>query len=428
MKKTKTKHTMKKNPSSLRRVGFWPAACLLLALTGCANVNSVYRPIYAAEGQGALIDVKQRAILVGKREVDGSGAAYTGNAPRQFIICAEPSPDAMSAYAGEFAGRLALSPVGEATGKSESLAIQGAMREAASFVGMRTPSVQLLRDAMYRVCEAYANGGIDDAQYELLMRRYQRHIVALAAIDQLTQAVRVPPITLTTAGNLGGGRPLDEWSEEIARQQGAQAKHQADADAQAEKTKAAETVIAEAKEALKEDAKDAAAQKKLKDGQEAQAKAAAAKKAADQQVKQTKDRILGLQAGMVAGSSLGGTTAAEAARTAGGSSSEHIAEVAWAVWDVTKDVLHTDDTPAMCFAYLSTHPKAVDSLAQMCTANVAVMKAAAELEIKRLEDCKADTSKCRPSVAEMPGASAIGNWPEVLRSLRQTMRLVAPRK
>lgn len=41
---------------------------------------------------------------------------------------------------------------------------------------------------MFRVCEAYVNGGIDDSQYELLMRRYQRHIVAMMVIEQLTQA------------------------------------------------------------------------------------------------------------------------------------------------------------------------------------------------------------------------------------------------
>lgn len=206
--------------------------------------------------------MKQRAILVGQREVDGSGKAIVGNSARQFVICAEPSPDAMSAYAGEFAGKLALSPVGEATGKNESLAIQGAMREAASYVGMRTPSVQLLRDAMYRVCEAYSNGAITNAQYELLMRRYQRHIVALAAIDQLTQAARVPPVILTTEGTVGGSRSLDEWMDEITRQQGLQAKHQASADAEAAKAKDAATSIAAAQEALKKDANDAAAQKK----------------------------------------------------------------------------------------------------------------------------------------------------------------------
>lgn len=372
---------------------------MLAGLTGCANVNSVYRPIYAADGQGALIDVKQRAILVGKRESNGKGETLEGNTPRQFVICAEPSPDAMSAYAGEFAGKLALSPVGEAMGKSESLAIQGAMREAAAYVGMRTPSVQLLRDAMYRVCEAYANGGIDDDQYELLMRRYQRNIVALAAIDQLTQAARVPPITLTTAGGVGGSRPLDEWMDEIARQQGLQAKQQATADEQSNKGKDAAAAIAAAQEALKKDANDAAAKKKLKDEEDNQSKALAANKAADAEVKRIKDRIASLQTHMAAGSSLGGRTVAEVAQAAGAAPPEQLKAVAVVVRDIAMSVLATDDAPALCFHHLELVPKADHPLTGVCTAVVKQIKAQAELQtqaaVKAADDCKADEKKCK---------------------------------
>lgn len=366
-------------------------ACMLAGLTGCANVNSVYRPIYAADGQGALIDVKQRAILVGKRESNGQGGTLEGNTPRQFVICAEPSPDAMSAYAGEFAGKLALSPMGEATGKSESLAIQGAMREAAAYVGMRTPSVQLLRDAMYRVCEAYANGGINNAQYELLMRRYQRHIVALSAIEQLTQAAKVPPVTLTTEGGAVGERPLTEWMDEITRQQGLQAKHQATADTEAAKAKEAATAVAEAKEALKKDPKDAAAEKKQKDGEENQRKAEADKKAADGEVKRAKDRILSLEGHMADGPRLGGRTAAEVAQVAGGASPEHLQAVAGVVQEIALNVLDTDDTQAMCFAVLSTSEKQHEALVRMCDAQMDVMREAAALAIEKLKACKADT-------------------------------------
>lgn len=410
---------MQNNLSSLRRVGFWSTACLLLALTGCANVNSVYRPIYAAEGQGALIDVKQRAILVGKREVNGAGEVYTGNAPRQFVICAEPSPDAMSAYAGEFAGRLALSPVGGATGKSESLAIQGAMREAAVYVGLRTPSVQLLRDAMYRVCEAYSNGGIDSAQYELLMRRYQRHIVALAAIEQLTQATRVPPVMLTSEGSVGGDRHLAEWMEEITRQQGLQAKQQSTADTEAAKVKDAANAVTEAQQALKKDPNDAAAQKKLKDGEVAQRKAEAAKKTADEEVKRAKARIQSLESHMVGGSSLGGRTAADVAEAAGGVSPEHLQAVAGVVQTIALNVLDTDDTQAMCFAVLSASEKQHDALIRMCSAQMDVMKEAAALAMEKLRACKTDT---RCESVDLPHLGSKRYWGSyVTRSTRPAL-------
>lgn len=359
--------------------------------------------------------MKQRAILVGQREVDGSGKAIVGNSARQFVICAEPSPDAMSAYAGEFAGKLALSPVGEATGKNESLAIQGAMREAASYVGMRTPSVQLLRDAMYRVCEAYSNGAITNAQYELLMRRYQRHIVALAAIDQLTQAARVPPVILTTEGTVGGSRSLDEWMDEITRQQGLQAKHQTSADAEAAKAKDAATSIAAAQEALKKDANDAAAQKKMKDAEDVGRKAEAAKKAADEEVKRAKARILSLESHMAAGPSLGGRTAAEVTQVDGGASSEHLQAVAGVVSAIAMDVLDTDDLAAMCFAHLASKPGEGDRLVDVCTARMNEMKAQFELETKQLNDCNADAAKCGQQRPVMR-----------MRSLRPRMNLVFP--
>ena len=243
-----------------------------VALAGCGNLNSIHRPLHTASGTGALIDAKQRAIVVGER-VDVNGN-------RRYVACAEPSPDAMSAYAAEFAGELAMSPLGS-DGTNRSAAVKGALQEAAAFIGMRTPSIQLLRDAMYRTCEAYANGSIDKGQYELAMRRYQRYTVAMMAIEQLTQAGRVPPVTLTTEGGVNGERPLSEWTDEIKRQQGLQAKQEAAA------TKA-DADLKAAEEALGKNAQDAAAQK-------AKADAQAAKTVAQAEAARTKTIIAALE-------------------------------------------------------------------------------------------------------------------------------------
>jgi len=58
-----------------------------------------------------------------------------------------------------------------------------AYNTAASYVGNRTQTVQLLRDQLYRLCEAYANGIIDSDTYTMLMSRSQRYTLALAMID-----------------------------------------------------------------------------------------------------------------------------------------------------------------------------------------------------------------------------------------------------
>lgn len=144
-----------------------PGLCIAVVgglLAGCGNLNSIHRPLHTASGTGALIDAKRRAIIVSQRtdvvEVTRTPAATPmKDALPRYVACAEPSPDAMSAYAAEFAAELALSPLGT-DGTNRSAAVKGALQEAAAFIGMRTPSIQLLRDAMYRVCEAYANGAI----------------------------------------------------------------------------------------------------------------------------------------------------------------------------------------------------------------------------------------------------------------------------
>ena len=69
-------------------------ALTALLLGGCANMNSIHRRLDLSKGDGALIDIKQRAILV---------SSATNHETR---VCAEPSPDALSAYAAQMAAKL----------------------------------------------------------------------------------------------------------------------------------------------------------------------------------------------------------------------------------------------------------------------------------------------------------------------------------
>lgn len=112
-------------------------ALSLISLAACsANHNSIYRDLKTSSGTGALVDIKQRAIVAGERK---------GNKPEDKInvVCAEPSPDSLSAYAAEIAAKAD-------TGKGVSAEVAAAFQESAAFVGLRTQSIQLLRDAMYR--------------------------------------------------------------------------------------------------------------------------------------------------------------------------------------------------------------------------------------------------------------------------------------
>lgn len=146
-------------------------------LTGCAQFNTAFRT-YDGQKESVMVDVKQRAIITGKQN-------------GMPVICAEPSPDAMAAYAAEIAGSFK-------TPQNYGGQLAATSQEGAAYVGLRTQSIQLLRDSLYRLCEGYMNGAITSERFDLLARRYQKNMVALLAIEQLTGTVKAPPITINT--------------------------------------------------------------------------------------------------------------------------------------------------------------------------------------------------------------------------------------
>ncbi|MEQ1931014.1 MAG: hypothetical protein ABL957_10885 [Parvularculaceae bacterium] len=163
-----------------------------LSLAGCANFNTAYRDFDIDDGAGAMVDIKQRAVIV-SRQRDANG-------DKRSIVCAEPSPDALSAYAAELAA--------EGGNGQVSASLTAAMQESASFVGLRTQSIQLLRDSFYRVCEGYMSGALSREQFDILTRRHQRFMVALLGIEQLTGAVKAPAVTITTEGQAAAGQTV----------------------------------------------------------------------------------------------------------------------------------------------------------------------------------------------------------------------------
>lgn len=188
---------------------------LMLALSacvangGCAGLTHYNTTKLAGRPDGlpqaVLMDAKQRAILSSTPETKRT---YTWNAASQRYdkavievgpsrVCAEPSPDALSALAASNA--LSLS-------KGPDLGINEAMSlaESAGSIGLRTQSIQLMRDAMYRLCEGRMSGALTDASFETLHRRLQSSMVAILAIEQLTGAVKAKQIILGAAASTGG--------------------------------------------------------------------------------------------------------------------------------------------------------------------------------------------------------------------------------
>lgn len=180
------------------------AALAATQLVGCANLMSIHRQSNitpssdgAKASPGAelvLMDAKQRGVFSVKR------GDHT-------VVCAEPSPDALQAVAATTSLSLqdAKNLLQASTGLSES----------AANIGLRTQSIQLLRDAMYRVCEGYAGHAIDDDEVTMLHRRYQSLMLGLLAIEQVTGAVTSGQVALFTQMSATAGAAASQVADAL---------------------------------------------------------------------------------------------------------------------------------------------------------------------------------------------------------------------
>jgi hypothetical protein len=170
--------------------------------TGCANLDAVFhtfsiqRPI-GESSDSVSIDAKQRVVLSGKiseTEVrkGTNGTADVRVTVERPVVCAEPSPDAISAIAQSLSGKANISDV-------KALELAFGQTESSAYIGLRTQTIQLLRDGMYRICEGYMSGALDKASFNELQRRYQNLMMGLLAVEQLTGAVVAPQLALTSA-------------------------------------------------------------------------------------------------------------------------------------------------------------------------------------------------------------------------------------
>lgn len=237
------------------------AMLVLCSLSGCAQFNSLNWPI-ATEGKSVALDAKQRVVVSLKKD----------NGPT--VICAEPSPDALSAY-GASVGASAR----QTAGTQAQLA--GAFAEQAASIGLRTQSIQLMRDAMYRACEGYMSGGIEASDFYSLQRRFQNLTLGLLAIEQLTGAVKADQAALSTnaAGATGGnteaetaalGRARADADAAKTRYEAAQKQLKSDQNKYAEATQH----LSEAKKQLAENSAPTQADKDVVTAAETAAKAA----------------------------------------------------------------------------------------------------------------------------------------------------------
>lgn len=185
-----------------RVCGLTAGVLVVLSVSGCASWTHLTKSKELttsknapAVAQSIIIDAKQRIVTAAPIvSEEGTGAAM--KVRKYMAFCAEPSPDALSALAA--GGGISLSK-----GDKLDLATSLSIAEGAGSIGLRTQSIQLMRDSMFRLCEGYMSGALDDLSFQTLHRRFQSSMVAILAIEQLTGAVRAPAVAIGGKSGVG---------------------------------------------------------------------------------------------------------------------------------------------------------------------------------------------------------------------------------
>ncbi len=168
-------------------------AVTAIGISGCANLNSIFHEfdVDGIDKRSVSIDAKQRVVL---------GTKYG--------VCAEPSPDAMSVLSSAIAAGVDI-PDKVGADFSSSLS------ESGSNIGLRTQTIQLLRDSMFRLCEGYVNGALSPSTFKLLHRRYQNSMLGLLAIEQLTGTIASGQVVLNSGSSVDAGEHLIKLQESV---------------------------------------------------------------------------------------------------------------------------------------------------------------------------------------------------------------------
>ena len=155
--------------SGLRRMAI--AGVVLAILAGCSqDPGTIFKQFKISDKtQNAVaLDARQRVVIAHAPSlVSPPGLSV----PRQ-IVCAEPSPDVAIALANSFGVGLEL--FGEGAGSAARGQAEGLAQLAE-----RTITIQLLREEMYRVCEAFSNGGLTRTTYSLLLAKLNDTVVTM---------------------------------------------------------------------------------------------------------------------------------------------------------------------------------------------------------------------------------------------------------
>lgn len=203
---------------------------VLVLLCGCAGISR--KRLGSGEALGTEAEIR---LVTAVPVVAGGGRVH----PRQ-VVCAEPSPDIAKAISE--AKNLGSSFAGTAKGPQlpadidlkTALALSSSHAEAVAQMTNRLATIQLLRDGLYRACEAYQNGAISDTTYAVMLSRFDKAMVTMLMGELTAGNFGQSLATLATSASGSADSSLDVGasSEDLAKaQQDVDTKQKAQKDA-----------------------------------------------------------------------------------------------------------------------------------------------------------------------------------------------------
>lgn len=199
-----------------RREGAAFAHCLLLLLlAGCSDVWSYNGSSSLRTNDVLMTTADVRTLL---RVPDPAGLP----GPSRYVTCAEPSPDIARAVdlAIKTSGSAQVrSPEGTST--DVQAALDYARAESVAQLGRRIATIQLLRDGLYRACEAYANGAINALTYTAIVSKYDDAMITMLLGEiagNAASTASIASISGTAGSGQGGGDALKTAVDQLGAQ------------------------------------------------------------------------------------------------------------------------------------------------------------------------------------------------------------------
>jgi len=172
------------------------AALLALGLgAACEGEGTIHRS-YNVNNDGSLaIDAAQRLMINNRRFNDHTTLR---------VVCTEPSPDVATTIAKSFSSSLSGAVRTSGVDANAAAAIARSFAQQLVQLGERTTAIQLLRDALFRACEAYSNNAIDKTAYAQLLSRFDTLAATLVTAELGAGAVGRMLAGISTSAGQGG--------------------------------------------------------------------------------------------------------------------------------------------------------------------------------------------------------------------------------